>query len=53
MVEFTVKPTTRSDQEAPNGVRLVSQAWFGEHPGPLIGFAPGDRLSGYGLPYVS
>ncbi len=42
VVELTLKPTTRSDQVVHPGVQLVKQAWFGESPGPLIGFALGS-----------
>lgn len=53
LVTLSIEPITRSDQDTPEGVRLVSQARFGSNPGPLIGFAPGDRLNGDGFPYIS
>lgn len=53
MVKFRVKPAAASDQAGPSGVRLVSQAWFGDSPGPLIGYAPADRTGAGGLPYIS
>lgn len=53
MVAFTVKPAGQTDQEIPARVRLVGHVRVGDGPGPLIGFAPSEKLNGGGLPYVS
>lgn len=53
MIAFTVKPVGQTDLEVPARVQLVGQVRIGDGPGPLIGFAPRDKLNGGGLPYVS
>ena len=53
LVKFVIKPAGESDQVPPDGVRLVSQAWLESSPGPLIGFAPANRIGAGGLPWAS
>lgn len=46
-------PVGDNPERPPEGVRLVSQAWLGSAPGPLVGFGPANRIGATGLPWAS